>query len=80
METLKGQTMNEQKVFRAGSLEVPYTVLSATQVVHWPGKDIPACEEHLKKLIGLASVLGFQLSWTSCEPTVCSNCESEAKR
>jgi hypothetical protein len=26
METLKGNTMNEQKVFRAGSLEVPYTV------------------------------------------------------
>lgn len=49
----------------------------ATQIVHWPGKDTPACKEHLIKLVGLAAALGFMLTWTPCEETVCSNCESE---
>ena len=51
----------------------------ATQIVHWPSKDTPACDDHLKKLVGIAAILGFQLSWTPCEETVCSNCESENK-
>jgi hypothetical protein len=52
----------------------------ATQIVHWPGKDVPACFEHLRKLLALAAVLGFQLSWTPCDETICTNCENEAKK
>jgi hypothetical protein len=33
-------------------------------VVHWPGKDTTACPDHLRKLVGVAAILGFQLSWT----------------
>ena len=54
--------------------------MEALQIVHWPGKDTPACENHLRKLVGLAAVLGFQLSWTPCESTICSNCESEEEK
>jgi hypothetical protein len=52
----------------------------ATHIVHWPGKDIPACEDHLKKLVGLGAALGFMVSWTPCEETICTNCETEAKK
>lgn len=52
----------------------------AKQVVHWPGKDTAACDEHLQKLVGLSVILGFHLSWTPCEETVCDNCESAEKR
>ncbi len=51
----------------------------ATQIAHWPGKDTPVCDDHLRKLVGIGAVLGFPLSWTPCEPTVCNNCESENK-
>jgi len=52
----------------------------ATQIVHWPGKDTAACDEHLRKMAGLAALLGFRLSWTPCEETVCANCETEARK
>lgn len=37
----------------------------ATQVVHWPGKDVLACDSHAKKLFGLAEILGFVVSATT---------------
>lgn len=49
----------------------------ATQIVHWPGNDVAACDDHLKKLVGLGAILGIQISWTPCDETVCSNCYSE---
>lgn len=52
----------------------------ATRIVHWPGQDVPACNEHLTKLVGMGALLGFRVSWTPCEETVCTNCESEAKK
>ena len=52
----------------------------AKQIVHWPGKDVPACEDHLEKLVGLGAVLGIQVTWTPCEETVCTNCANETKR
>jgi hypothetical protein len=52
----------------------------AKQIVHWPGQDTAACEDHLQKLVGLAAVLGFQLSWTPCEEMVCANCANEASK
>ena len=56
--------------------------MTATVIAHWPGKDTPSCPEHLKKLVGLAAVLGFPLSWTPNEDSnvECSNCESEARK
>lgn len=52
----------------------------AIQIVHWPGQDTPACEDHLRKLVGLGAALGIQVRWTPCEETVCPNCESEQKK
>lgn len=50
-------------------------------VVHWPGKDVVACSDHLKKLVGLGAVLGIQISYgLAPEVLPCSNCESEAKK
>lgn len=50
-------------------------------LVHWPGKDVIACYSHLTKLVGLGAVLGYQINYTFApEKSVCSNCESEAKR
>lgn len=55
----------------------------AIVIVHWPGKDVPACANHLLKLQGLAGVLGFGLSSTPIldldQAPLCSNCENEAK-
>lgn len=48
----------------------------AIQIVHWPGKDTPACEDHLRKLVGLGAMLGFMVTWTPCSPTICTNCVS----
>lgn len=52
----------------------------ATQIVHWPGKDTPACDEHLRQLVSLGAVFGIQISWTPCEPQECPNCETEARK
>lgn len=54
--------------------------MKATQIIHWPGKDTTACDEHLQKLMDLAAVLGIRISWTPCEETVCANCEAEEKK
>jgi hypothetical protein len=53
----------------------------ATVIAYWPGKEVPACPEHLSKLVGLALVMGFRLSWSSCgEELECSNCETAARK
>jgi len=54
----------------------------AIVIVHWPGKDTPACRRHEKQLQGLAAAMG--LSGLSCtviaeEGVKCANCENEAK-
>ena len=49
-------------------------------IVHWPGKDTPACEEHALKLVQLGKVMGFAVTSTLCEPQICTNCENEAKQ
>ncbi len=48
----------------------------AMQIVHWPGQDIAACEDHLRKLVGLGAVLGIMITWTPCPETICPNCVS----
>jgi len=53
----------------------------ATEIVHWPGKDTPACEEHAKKLKALGRFMGFEISttpWPAGGP--CTNCENEQKK
>jgi len=54
----------------------------ATEIVHWPGKDTPACEEHAKKLKALGRAMGITVSSTPwpAEGTICKNCENEAKK
>lgn len=54
----------------------------ATVIVHWPGKDVPACAEHALKLKALAAHMGFALSITLVDfsqdkELVCSNCKNE---
>jgi hypothetical protein len=55
--------------------------MKATQVVHWPGKDTAACDDHFGKLVALAAHMGFRVSWTPCEDedTICENCKNEAQ-
>ncbi len=51
-----------------------------TEIVHWPGKDTPACLEHAEKLKALGRVMGFAVSSTPWPAGgVCKNCENEAK-
>jgi len=55
----------------------------ATTIVHWPGKDTPACEEHARKLEALAHAMGFLVSASRIiPPTVlfCTNCENERRK
>lgn len=50
----------------------------ATQMVHWPGKSTPACDEHTKQLQAASQVLGFTLTTTSILGMVeCENCINE---
>lgn len=53
----------------------------ATQIVHWPGQDVPACDDHVQQLKNVAGVMGFNVS---CTPvyvdTVCTNCENREKK
>jgi hypothetical protein len=53
---------------------------TAKQIVHWPGQDTPACDEHLNKLVGLGAVLGIQIAWTPCAEQPCANCETIANK
>jgi hypothetical protein len=51
----------------------------ANAIVHWPGKDTPACWRHIEKLKTLADTLGFALSITpAAQGDTCKNCENEA--
>ncbi|HEY5056460.1 MAG TPA: hypothetical protein VII58_09880 [Acidobacteriaceae bacterium] len=58
--------------------------MTATNIVHWPGRDTFACDLHLRRLIAVAAALCFQLSVTPCPPDLeveCGNCANErAKR
>jgi hypothetical protein len=53
----------------------------ATQIVHWPGKDTAACDDHAEKLKSLGRVMGFTVSSTPCPAVMeCTNCQNEAKK
>jgi len=53
----------------------------ATNMVHWPGEDVPACDEHRAKLIGVGKAMGSPVTYTLSPPTFsqlkCTNCEKE---
>jgi len=47
-------------------------------IVHWPGKDVFACEEHTNKLIILGAQLGCPVSFTPyLGDEICKNCKNE---
>lgn len=55
--------------------------MKATLIVHWPGRDVPACQSHAARLSYLAWVLSFQLSSTPADGTEeCTNCERESEK
>lgn len=55
--------------------------MKASLIVHWPGKDTPACVDHAVKLAKLAISMGFAVSSTPCEDeTECANCANEAAK
>jgi hypothetical protein len=55
-------------------------VSTAIVIVHWPGKDTPACEQHAQKLTALAKFMGFSVSSSPClTDQVCTNCENESR-
>ena len=49
--------------------------MKATKIVHWPGKDTPACDSHAQKATKLAMFMGFFVSSTEC-----ANCANEAAK
>lgn len=54
-----------------------------TEIVHWPGKDTPACVVHAAQLKSLGAAMGFAVSSTIIPPSAgfrCSNCENELKK
>lgn len=58
--------------------------MKATQVVHWPGKDVYACDAHAQQLKGVAEIMGFHLSFSPCDDQQCdgpecSNCTNKTK-
>ena len=55
------------------------TITLAKYLVHWPGSDTAACDEHLQRLVGLGAVLGIQVPWTMMNDgtTECANCRTE---
>jgi hypothetical protein len=56
-------------------------VSEATEIVHWPGKDTPACYEHAEKLKALGAAMGVTVSSTPWPAGgICMNCENEAKK
>lgn len=57
--------------------EVESESMLATQIVHWPGQDTPACDKHAKQLRGLGQVMGCAVSSTPCIGLVCTNCVNE---
>lgn len=55
--------------------------MKALWIVHWPGKDTPACEEHMRKLLAVGDAMGFSVSHTPCEiESECANCRNEERR
>lgn len=54
----------------------------ATEIVHWPGKDVPCCEKHAAQLKHVGAIMGFAVSPTPWPAGgVCQNCVNEfAKR
>lgn len=59
-------------------------ICPAITIVHWPGKDTPACLVHAAKLIKLGEFMGFAVSATpilpETEPLECTNCKNEAAK
>jgi len=63
-----------------GEVEVK-EMSEATEIVHWPGKDVPACYEHAAKLKALAQAMGFSVSSTPWPAGgTCKNCENESRK
>ena len=55
--------------------------MTATSVVHWPGKDTNACPDHLQKLVALGAMFGIIVSFSPViEEVECDNCANEAKK
>jgi hypothetical protein len=50
----------------------------ARVIVHWPGKDVPACIRHAEQLISIGRTLGVDVSVTPLfKAEECKNCENE---
>ena len=52
--------------------------MKATHIVFWPGKEVPACDEHTQKLRALGAFMGFGVSAMLCmADRECTNCQNE---
>jgi hypothetical protein len=71
-------------VWRDPMTDSPAPETTELYLVHWPGKDVIACEDHMRKLVGLGAVLGTRVSWSHIlnpQPgPECLNCANEAKK
>lgn len=55
---------------------------TATQIVHWPGKDSPMCDRHAEQAKRVGAAMGIFISCSvillAAEEMACKNCENEA--
>ena len=52
--------------------------MEATNIVHWPGQDVLACDRHTARLTQLAHSFAFLLLTSRCDPVArCQFCEKE---
>lgn len=52
----------------------------ATQIVHWPGESLLACDRHAEQLKRMGSAMGFVVNSTPVDAGVCGNCVNEAHK
>jgi hypothetical protein len=58
--------------------------MKATQIVHWPGKDTAACDDHAAKLRSLGrfmcGMIPDSTPISENAEVLCDNCVNEAKK
>lgn len=53
----------------------------ATEIVHWPGRDVPMCDRHMKQAKAIGEALGTPISSTPWPAGgICMNCVNEAAK
>lgn len=82
-ETSIGLAIYEHmKLIEADAEPAPDRALTlATQIVHWPGSDVPACDAHAVQLRDVGYAMGLRVSSTPADPDIeCINCANQQNK